>query len=111
MVVNGRLITQRAEKSRCKPNKRIARKLKAEFLRWYGKKKVKDGLFGQAINKKGFDERFFPLLEDFLQRNIVIFSNKVVKGKRICNGGLKEDKSHIRILNLEYCGGNKHTLT
>ena len=111
MVVNGRLITQRAEKSRCKPNKRIARKLKAEFLRWYGKKKVKDGLFGHAINEKGFDERFFPLLEDFLQRNIVIFSNKVVKGKRICNGGLKEDKSHIRILNLEYCGGNKHTLT
>lgn len=103
---DGKLITGKTEKRRCIPNKRVAKRLKTKFLSWYKKKKCDS--FGEPVSEFGFDERFFFLLEEFLQRNIMVYSDKLTKGKVMCNKGLVTDKSSVRILKVEYRGQNRY---
>ena len=108
---NGQFIKTKGEKHRCLPNKRVAKKLKIQFLRWYKRKNYE--YYGDPISKSGFDERFFFLLEEFTKRNIMVYSDKIVRGKIMCNKGLVNDKSRVRILKVEYRGQLKydHTLS
>ena len=89
-------------------NLRIARKLKAGFKRWFLKSTKNNAKFGklQPVKETGFDERAFPLLAEFLQLNICIFSQKLVPRLKICGNVIKsEGERQTNLFQPEYISG------
>ena len=87
-----------------RPSNKIAKKLKLQFLSYYRRNHC--GEFQRPIYSEGFNELFFNYLEKFLRKNIVIYSYRVVKGKKMGYRGLESARSNVRLLDVEYGGCN-----
>ena len=84
----------------CRPRDSIAKRLKLHFLRYF--KYIASTEFGYPVTRNGYNEAFLHILEDFLKCNIVIYSSKTVKGKKLSRSGLKDSGNCLRLFHVEY---------
>ena len=83
-------------------NQRIAKRLKAQFLRWYRTTKFKNDFFTEPVTNCGYDSRFFSVLEKFLSMGIVLVDNTWVIKKKVGYFGLVNTAFKTRCLKVKF---------
>ena len=92
-------------------NKRIAKRLKVQFLRWYRTTKFKGDYFSDPVTAHGFDASFFSILEKFLKMGIVLVDNTQITKKKVGFFGLVNTNSKMRCLKVKFASKERRAET
>ena len=107
-VQRGRVIERHNLFKRGRSNSRIAKRLKISFLKWLS---INHRGVSNPICEKGFSEFGFSLLENFLERNIIVYQFEIRSAQKIEENGFVPTTRKTKYFKAEYISNSNHMKT
>ena len=98
---NGKLVKRVTLQRKGKVNRRIANRLKKQFMSWFKKVHGKQSYI-EPICQYGFNALSFGHLESFLGQNIMVYHVRWMDGMKVARSHLKQTKTLNKVFISEY---------